>query len=180
MCPDSEIVSAYSDGELAPEWSRHIEEHLASCAKCRREAAGFQRISGILHSRSAADEEAEEAARIRVWRGIMRRRDKRAYLPPLLRYLKLPLPAFLLVAVLSMGLGAYTFSMLQAPRPALAEADMPHIPEDLGIHNAEELIRYLQENEQGVNITIQLPDEPLFVVVGEPELLRTAEYRRGD
>lgn len=180
MCPDTEILSAFSDGELAPEWNRRIEKHLTECEKCTQALAGFRRLTGILHSQSLADEEAEQGARIRVWRGIMRRRDKRAYMPPLLRYLKLPLPAFMLVAFLSMGVGALTMSLIEAPVPAVAEGEMPRIPEDVGIHNAEELIRYLQANEHGVNITIQLPDEPHFVVVGKPELLRTAEYRRGE
>jgi hypothetical protein len=134
----------------------------------------------MLHSRSAADEEAEEGARVRVWQGIMRRRNKRTYMPLLLRYLKLPLPAFLLVAFVSMGIGALTTSLIEGPVHAVAEKELPRIPAEIGIHNAEELIRYLQENENGINITIQLPDEPHFVVVGKPELLRTAEYRQGE
>ena len=110
----------------------------------------------------------------------MRRRDKRSYLPPVLRYFRMPLPALLLVAVLSMGLGAGGSVLLIQRGAPLAEAPMPEIPDEVNIESMDELLAYLKRSEKGINITIELPEEPLFIVVGEPQLLRAAEYRRGE
>ena len=180
MCPDREILSAYSDNELDSVLSETIASHIEECSACRRELVGFQSLSGVLTSRSRDEETVEEAARMRVWRGIMRRRDKRSYLPPVLRYLRMPLPVLLLVAVLSMGLGAGGSVLLVHRRAAVAEAPMPEIPAEVTIESMDELLAYLKRSEKGINITIELPEEPLFIVVGEPQLLRAAEYRRGE
>lgn len=41
------LLSAYHDGELAPDRSLALEAHLANCDSCRRELASFQRLSEI-------------------------------------------------------------------------------------------------------------------------------------
>ena len=179
MCPDKEILSAYNDGELDAGLCGRIETHIHSCAECRAALDGFARLNGVLHSRGSEEIEAQEAARIRVWQGIMRSRDRRRYLSPLLRYLRMPLPALIMVALFSMGLGAGGMALLSRSTPT-AVAEMPVIPESGNFSSAEELLSFLQQSDSGVNITIQLPDEPLFIVVGEPQLLRAAEYRRGE
>ncbi len=34
-CPDTDLYSAYVDGEIPSPWKEKLEEHLASCASCR-------------------------------------------------------------------------------------------------------------------------------------------------
>jgi anti-sigma factor RsiW len=179
MCPDKELLSAYRDNELDVRSSRRIRAHLDECSHCTWELAGLSALSEALESNSRADEQAEEAARIRVWQGIMRRRDSRRYMPLFMRNLRMPLPALVFMAVLSMALGAAAVAYLTEGGSAIAEADMPSIPEEINVNNVEELLSHLRKSESQVNITIQLPDEPLFIVVGEPQLLRAAEYRQG-
>jgi anti-sigma factor RsiW len=180
MCPDKELLSAYRDNELDEESNRRIHAHLDGCSHCTWELAGLSALSEALTARSRGDELAEEAARIRVWQGIMRRRDRRRYMPLFLRNLRMPIPALLFVAVMSMALGAGAMAYLTEGGSAVADAGMPTIPEDINVNNVEELLGYLRKSESEVNITIQLPDEPLFIVVGEPQLLHAAEYRQGE
>ncbi len=49
-CIDGKILSAYLDGELPEEERPAIQEHLALCAACRREAAYLTFVSEVLDS----------------------------------------------------------------------------------------------------------------------------------
>lgn len=43
-CPDLELLQDYLDGELVPEQTLAIEAHVATCASCARELAGFRLV----------------------------------------------------------------------------------------------------------------------------------------
>lgn len=40
-CPDSDLYSAYADGEVPSPWKEKLEAHLASCQQCKKTAERF-------------------------------------------------------------------------------------------------------------------------------------------
>ncbi|MDR2516677.1 MAG: zf-HC2 domain-containing protein, partial [Spirochaetaceae bacterium] len=67
MCPDSQILSVYFDGELPDPWRTRLESHLASCAACREKRARWERHRNAIRPGEDAD---MEAARNRVWENL--------------------------------------------------------------------------------------------------------------
>jgi anti-sigma factor RsiW len=68
-------LHAYLDGELSLEGSLEVEEHLTSCAPCRRELETLQALRRLLRSAKAAAPEAETAL-ARVTRTVRARRRR--------------------------------------------------------------------------------------------------------
>ncbi len=64
-CIDGKKLSAYLDGELPEEERPAIEEHLALCAACRREAAHLAFVSEALDSLEELEPSPYFAARLR-------------------------------------------------------------------------------------------------------------------
>ena len=62
MCPDAELLSAWTDGEVPSPWKERIASHLEGCASCADRVAGFRRLSLRLRSSGAFDESAAVAA----------------------------------------------------------------------------------------------------------------------
>jgi anti-sigma factor RsiW len=62
-----EMLSAYADGELAPDEARRVEEHLARCTECARELAINRSIGGAMRSTESGH------PRGGVWEGVHRR-----------------------------------------------------------------------------------------------------------
>ncbi|MGI5066412.1 anti-sigma factor family protein [Treponema putidum] len=54
-CPDKDLYSVYVDGELESSWKEKIEEHLASCEKCKRVVDSYRTISLKLSENSSPD-----------------------------------------------------------------------------------------------------------------------------
>ncbi len=63
-CIDEKRLSAYVDGELPPEDSAALEEHLANCAACREELSRLEFISQALESLDGAEPDAFFAPRL--------------------------------------------------------------------------------------------------------------------
>jgi len=47
-CPDSELYSAFIDGEVPSPWKEKLEAHVNSCPKCRKQTERYQRIHALL------------------------------------------------------------------------------------------------------------------------------------
>ena len=65
MCPDRDLVSAYTDGEVPSPWRERLEEHIASCRDCADLAASYADLSASLRA-EAESGEAAALARCRV------------------------------------------------------------------------------------------------------------------
>ena len=48
ICPDTSLYSAYVDGEVPSPWKEKLEEHLASCEKCRAVESRYRTLRGAM------------------------------------------------------------------------------------------------------------------------------------
>jgi len=53
-CPDSDLYSAYADGEVPSPWKEKLEAHIASCPKCKQQAERYARLRSLIASGIAA------------------------------------------------------------------------------------------------------------------------------
>lgn len=179
MCPDRETISAYIDGELENDWNKALISHIENCSVCSREVRRFTGLTQLMHAGDPAVDKSIEETRYRIWRGVRSSCEQRTYHPFPFRVLKVPVPTLALLAVLCLVMGAATM-MLWTGGYISQKVPVAAIPEDQQFDSTEELLEYLSRQEMSLHITIQLPEEPVFIVLGEPQLLRTADYRQGE
>lgn len=182
MCPDAELLSAFTDGEVPSPWRERIAAHLEGCARCAATVEGFRGLSARLRSRGGLDE-AAVASRIAARLGLgagpseggLRLLPTEAGRPR--RGLALPLPAAAAAALALLGLGLVSGRVLLSPA-ALARAPAPSptlaIPTaGSGSPTMDSLVRYLEAQNAPVSITIQLPANPAFTGGGAPMIVKT-------
>jgi hypothetical protein len=111
-CPDSDLYSAYIDGEVPSPWREKLEAHIASCPRCKALAERFSALHRAVSSGQPSLQKAElEASWARLCArreiavaAIRSRRERRAY-PDWTRVsVRLPLPALaaMLLVVLAL------------------------------------------------------------------------------
>ena len=54
-CPDRNLYSAYVDGEVPSPWKEKLEEHLASCEKCRAAESRYRAMRDAVRKASEAE-----------------------------------------------------------------------------------------------------------------------------
>ena len=183
MCPDSQIISVYLDNELPTPWKEKIEIHFGDCPECKEKLENLRRISQILKQEN--EEKLVETAMNRVWDKFVPARRFRYPSAIWQRKFTIPLPmaaaavvVIALLAIFTMQGGRNTPSMAsQYPEPAAsnfylaAEEEIPSIP----VSDMNSVLQYLAA--EGSNIIIlQLPESKNFSRMGEPEILRAADY----
>jgi len=70
MCPDTQLLSVYFDGELPSPWKEKMESHVAQCPGCRHRLEGYSLLSGNKQEMTAT---TEVSARKRVWEKIIKK-----------------------------------------------------------------------------------------------------------
>jgi len=180
MCPDKETLSAHVDGELERGWNESLNYHIENCQTCSQKLHRLHGLTRVMHAEDRAVEDALEAARHRVWREVRSSCERRTYHPFPFRVVKIPVPTMALIAVLCLVMGAGTMMLWTGGYMMDQQSQVAAIPEDHQFSSPEELLEYLPRHEKGLHITIQLPEEPVFLVLGEPQLLRAADYRQGE
>lgn len=48
-CPDSDLYSAYVDGEVPSPWKEKLEAHMAACPTCQKRAGKYEKLHRIIH-----------------------------------------------------------------------------------------------------------------------------------
>lgn len=162
-----------------------MEAHLADCAGCRSKLEEYRRVSSVLGS-SAVLSLDEEAARERVWLRLQtggspgsasRTRIWR-------RSVTLPLPVAAAAAallVVSLGLLWFNWGKTGAavPEETMAQAkidlDTQGIPPILDMNG---MFQYLSQDDRGEVMILHLPESKSFTAVGEPAIIRAADYSR--
>jgi hypothetical protein len=80
------------------------------------------------------------------------------------------------------GLGVFfslsTDSRPTAP-PVVVQAPTAMSPVDFQVNNLTDLLNYLNSKDLGTNVTIRLPKGVDQLAVGKPQLLRAADFARG-
>ena len=184
MCPDGELLSAYFDGEVQTPWAGRIGEHVKICSRCRERLAQLERLRDLLqrdpepaHHRSS--QLTREALIGRVWRSFNRGRSFWR------TRVAVPLPAAAAALALLLGLGVLL--AIAAVRPSLPWMTIKRGPTGITevqvaapIGDLEALIRSLEAQPATQEITITLPEDSTFIIMGEPRMLRAADYYQAD
>jgi anti-sigma factor RsiW len=190
MCPDRELLSAYADGEVPSPWKERIAEHLAGCAACRAVVEGYSALGARMRAEAAPGEEIivargrellerELAARADAGSPaiVSPRRGERAWD----RRLSLPLPIAAAAALVMLLLAGLTTANLvatnRAAKPVLASAEV--VPNGAEQVSMDHILRYLDNQNAQVTLTINLPSGATFGEAGTPVIVRGSKAREG-
>jgi anti-sigma factor RsiW len=183
MCPDGELLSAYYDGEVGAPWDQRVREHLATCDRCRERLERLRQVSAVLNADPEPDyqrsfQRTRDALGSRVWHSYHRGR------PFWKTRVAVPLPAA--AAGLALLLGMAVLLVVATVRPSLPWMSIKREPSGTTevqvaapIKDLEALIRSLDTQPASQEIVITLPEESSFVLMGEPRMLRAADYHQG-
>jgi len=205
MCPDAQLLSVYSDGELPSPWKEKMESHLAQCPLCRHRLEVYGLLSGSDREKAAAAA-AEAATRERVWKKIEEKTGIGAaasevaapasvpYEHPYQLYARpgfwgrrvsIPLPAAAAAVLLIIAAAALwavrngenmTVTSEYALWPSAIEAGF----DSPGIYPAADLndvLQYLDSRDSGDIVILRLPETRSFMSSGEP-IIKAAGYSR--
>lgn len=179
MCPDPQLLSAFYDEELDSEWEKRIEEHLQTCAACRERVQGYTRLSEELQGAALFD---LQSSMDRSWLALQARRGV-TVASLWRRHVAVPMPIVLAAAALFLvAIGASLYLRYSVPPPAqpIAATLRPEaVAMDIQTSNLNDIINYLNSQDFGDNVTIRLPKNINQMTEGQPQLLRAADYRRG-
>jgi anti-sigma factor RsiW len=188
MCPDSQILSVYLDGELPSPWKEKVESHLTQCSQCRKRFESYRLISASV---GANNEPASmETAKERVWLKLTERRhyDNRFIraargISVWRRSISIPLPAAAAAAaVLFITMAALWVrrpaESVVIPQMAFASEENLEAPDIIPIADMNGVIRYLENKDNEDVLILHLPESRSFMTSGEPVILKAADYRR--
>jgi len=192
MCYDEITLSAYSDGELSDQVNREIRNHAERCEKCRSVIDRYRELNMLL---STADEEHRSDFReseLNSWNHLqtrLRREKSAAGVPLWGRRITVPLPLAagvlfavgLLVAALILVQGRLLPDNGPAVIAQQTRIDEPkaYPGKDASLEELEKMVKFFSEQGATIEITIELPSSPQLELIGEPQLIRAADYRKG-
>ncbi len=180
MCPDNELISAYYDNELDRQWSGGVQEHLERCEKCSSTVSDYQKIGRLL-STSAVP--GEDEIKNRMLGVIERRQNVISSQVFWKRHLNVSIPVILAAAALmiifltGMMLGLLPFGLHNPQVVEEIEADTPDVY--VQIINLEDASAYLLSDDSGFDVLITIPSKETLSFSGEPQMIREADYKRG-
>jgi hypothetical protein len=188
MCPDRQILSLYTDGELPSPWKEKLEGHLSICARCREEMEKYRKVSRFLAG--AENSGSLEAAKERVLLKLRSRGEDA--LPRNLSFwrknVSLPFPAAAAAAaVLLFFLGLFVFRQIFLAGSALDKVMAAGVNLDLQgitpVSDINGILQYLGDKDTEDIVILRLPESRNFMSSGEPRILKAAElpakYSRG-
>jgi hypothetical protein len=181
MCPDKELLSAYLDGEVPSPWKERIEEQIAADAECSRMLDELAMIRSALHGDVEPD---FQASRIAVWQRIGETQPLDRPVPAWKRRLAVPFPVAAAAASLMLALAGAL--LWHTARASVGPAEIPVISQDtelvirIGEISIDELLRIMNASESIGEVTVQLPENARFNYLGEAQMVRAADFRRGE
>jgi anti-sigma factor RsiW len=163
------------DGEVQAPWDQLLARHVEACPACLEAVARFRRLRELLArdplpetGLPALPERRERARPVAVWK----------------RRITLPVPAAAAAALAILALVVALAAV--AGRTAQPWMSIRHGP--LGstevivaapVEDLEQLLRTLNQPPQTTGLVIQLPADSQLLMMGEPQLVREADYSRG-
>jgi anti-sigma-K factor RskA len=186
MSLKDELLSAYIDGEVESPHREHIQRQIETNDDVRRRYSRLASVKEALRSEELPDFSAVQA---RVLRNIEDSVDRPEPVSPCTsfwrRQWRLPAPLVSAAAlVFAFLLGFSVYHLIGNPSrderiPDIAQA---HSPVDLTISLAdsdvERVLDWLSSRDLLGEINVELPESHRFRIIGEPELLRAADYGR--
>jgi len=110
---DKSVLSAYHDGEISGQRLQEVEEHLESCAACRRRLERWEEVEGVLEKQAIPRPSPD------LGKKIINHLKRERYAPHLIFFplRKVAAAAMLLVGILTGALIGINFLALEpAPR----------------------------------------------------------------
>ena len=186
MCPDHQIMSVYFDGELDSPWKEKFEKHLQECSSCRKHLESYKVIRQRLKEASLVQDRPVDQtlmeAMERVWEktGYIIRPQRRGIRRFWNGSLTIPIPvaaaAGLIMAIALAAIVALKRPVTIIEPPQLAGMEMQEmIPVSVDMAS---FFQYLSNDNSADMVIIRLP-ETTFTNVGEPRMIRAADYTRG-
>ena len=178
MCPDKELISAYYDGETDERWSLEIKTHVEDCRKCSGEYKSFNSISSILGSSVIP---GEDDIKKRVYSSIERKKTVIDTEPYWKRHLEISFSALVAAAaVLAVVCAALVINIRQAGQaPTLVEEITPESEMRVQVLSFDDAAAYIFSDDSGFDVLITIPSSETLSLSGEPQLIREADYKRG-
>ena len=189
MCPDHQVMSVYFDGELDSPWKEKFERHLAECPSCRKHLESYRITRLCLKEASLVNanptDEAVMGAMERVWEQTgyvirpqhsnVRRQIRRFWSGSLTIPVPVAAAAGLIMAIAFAAIIGFRQPVKVAEPPQLAGMEMQEmIPASVDMAS---FFQYLSTDNSADMVIIRLP-ETTFRNVGEPQMLRAADYTR--
>lgn len=179
MCPDKELISAYYDGETDPRWSDEIGTHIESCKECTDE---FEKIVSLSRFIQTSELGHENEIKDRVYKSIIRKRSVVYMQPVWKRHYDVSFPMVAGAAALFVVLTAaliFGFQLQQPPGYMVEEIREEPSQIRAQVISIEDAAAYLLSDESGFDVLITIPNGEGLSLSGEPQLIREADYKRG-
>ncbi len=179
MCPDLETLSAYLDGEVEEPWNLKIGQHLGECSACRQKLAELQQLGRLLREDPQPD---YRDALARLHSRLYMRELKKVYRVPVWKkkvVVPLPVAAAAAAVVLLLGVSTFFLSFRHDYRYMSIRTQPSGTTEvkiTAPIQDLEHLLKSLDRDASKQEFIIRLPNEPKFSVMGEPEIVREADF----
>jgi anti-sigma factor RsiW len=184
MCPEFEILSAYFDGEIGLPWAQVIETHCTSCPDCCAKLESLKGLREALRNDPEPDwHDSFERVREKISAGEIRRIH--THVPVWKQRLSIPIPAFALGIVLILGFGIFGF--LGQPKANPNSVSVKTTKDASGAteiqitgtssEEVEALLKSLEDSGSPKEVTVKLPEGSHFDKIGEPQLIRSVDYR---
>jgi hypothetical protein len=184
MCPEFEILSAYFDGEIGSPWAQVIETHCSSCADCCSRLESLKELRAALKGDPEPDWH-DSFARVREKISEREIRRIQTHVPVWKQRLSVPIPVFALGVVLLLGFGIFGF--LAQPQSGQGSVSVKSTKDGSGAtelqitgsssEEVEALLKSLEETGSPKEVIIKLPEGSRFDKIGEPELIRSVDFR---
>jgi len=192
MCPDPQLLSIYVDGELPSPWNEKMDAHLRECSACREKFENFKKIREMFGKDASANKISEadiQASKEKIWRNIEAKRRFTPYPRIWRRRISISIPAaaaaaiiIALAAIFITNSGQILNNGFAGKKPdnksniiLAAEEEIPGIiPAATDLNG---VLQYLGADSSDI-IILRLPESRNFSRVGEPAIIRAADYSR--
>ena len=183
MCPDHQVISIFFDGELDSPWKEKFEKHLDECPSCRSHLESYKVMRQKLKEASLVQDRPMDQALMeameRVWEktGYVIRPKRRFWTGSITIPVPIAAAAGLIMAIAFAAIIALKQPAKTSEPPQLAGLEMQEmIPVSADMAS---FFQYLSSDNSADMVIIRLP-ETTFKNVGEPRMLRAADYSRGN
>jgi hypothetical protein len=201
MCPDTQLLSIYIDGELPSPWKEKLETHLQQCSSCGKKLSGYRQLRETV--RNDPELAGIEEVKDKIWMNLssnFRVLDNREYSGSRNKWntssfmfnraktinhiwqhrVSIPLPAAAAAVILLLfaafwprGGSKAELNLGANSGAVLAGNEAPGIiPADMS-----SVLKYL--DTEGADILImRLPESRKFMSSGEPAIINAVDYSR--
>jgi len=183
MCPDRQLISLYKDGELPSPWKEKLEAHLETCPDCAGTLMAYKQVSTFLQRQRIEPERIETAQRT-IWKNlshtlpqITQSKTKRQWKHPVVVPLPAAIAALVLVALLASIVTPLILQQGSVNTQSMAKINT-EVPGIIPVSDMQGLLQYLENQAATADIVIiKLPETSSFAPSGQPEIIRSVDYR---